>query len=114
MVNDKVDIPEEGQYFGKVIKMLGSGRVNLNYYYKRDYNGDQKTEWTTINSIGIIRGNMMKRIYINIGDIVLITRRDFEDKKVDIIGRYDQTQINYLKKEIPMPNIDNIMKCIYG
>ena len=27
---------------------------------------------------------MMKRIYINIGDIVLITRRDFEDKKVDI------------------------------
>ena len=39
---------------------------------------------------------MMKRIYINIGDIVLITRRDFEDKKVDIIGRYDQTQLNYL------------------
>ena len=108
IINDKVDIPEEGQYFGKVIKMLGSGRVNLNYYYKRDYNGDQKTEWTTINSIGIIRGNMMKRIYINIGDIVLITRREFEDKKVDIIGRYDQNQINYLKKEIPMPNIDNI------
>jgi hypothetical protein len=43
VINDKVDIPEEGQYFGKVIKMLGSGRLNLNYYYKRDYNGDQKT-----------------------------------------------------------------------
>jgi translation initiation factor IF-1 len=111
VVDDKVDLPEDGQYFAKIIKLLGSGRVNLDYYYKRSYsdttNDKDATEWTRVNCMGIIRGSMMKKIYINIGDIVLITPRDFEAKKVDIICKYSQYQLDYIKKHMTMPNIDN-------
>ena len=110
--NEKIEMPEDGQYFGKVIKLLGSGRVNLDYYFKRTYKNDNlkndNCEWTRINKIGVIRGNMMKRIYINIGDIVLVTPRDFEDKKVDIICKYSVEQFEHIKKHMDTPNIDGI------
>ena len=109
--DDKIEVPEEGQYFAKITKLLGNCRMGLEYYYKRDYTSENEaktSEWTRINSIGVIRGNMVKKVYINVGDIVLVTTRDFEDKKVDIIFKYNQGHLDYLKKHMEIPNIDNI------
>ena len=167
-INNKVDIPTSGQYFGKAEKMLGSGRVSLNYFIKIESNdandandanysnnannanhanhanhanddndanhanhanysndannandanhanyttklnesceSNKSHEWRMINTIGIIRGKMKKRVYINPGDIILVAPREFENSKVDILCKYTNIQLSYLKKHIDIPN----------
>lgn len=44
------------------------------------------------------RGKMRKWRYYK-GDVLLISRRDYEDDKVDIIHKYDEKEINKLKYE---------------
>ena len=53
---------------------------------------------------------MLRRIFVNPGDIILITERDFDIKKVDIIGRFDTSQLDYLKDHMGsrMPNFNKL------
>ena len=46
---------------------------------------------------------MRKRKFVNMRDVVLISKRDFQDNKCDIIDVYDDSQVRKLKemKEIP-------------
>ena len=48
-------------------------------------------------------GAMKKRKFVNMGDIVLVSLRDFQDSVCDIIDSYDENQAKRLKdmKEIP-------------
>ena len=105
----KVDLPDEFQYFAYVTKILGSGRVNLDYYIpKFNENTDDVKEWDKKSKIGVIRGKMLRRKYVNLGDLVLVTERDFDASKVDIIDKYDNAQIPYLTKNAHMPPINEI------
>ena len=81
---------EDGQEYASVIKMLGNGHVELFCY-------DGKTR------LGVIRGKMRKKVWINIADIVLIGCRDFQDSKADIIHKYNSDEARQLKvyKELP-------------
>ena len=109
VASDFVELPDDDQYFGSVTKILGSGRVTLNYYKpKINLKTNSFEEWTEHTKIGIIRGKMMKRVYVNLGDLVLISERDFDDSKVDIIGKYETHQIPILKKKTNFPNIVNL------
>jgi len=45
-----------------------------------------------------IRGKMKKKIWINQGDTVLISLRDYQDEKADIIHRYKPEEARELKK----------------
>ena len=56
--------------------------------------------------IGHIRGKMKKRVWITRGDYVLVSLRDFQDEKADIIMKYKQDEVDKLKKykEIPLDN----------
>jgi translation initiation factor 1A len=106
----KIDIPDEYQYFAYVNKILGSGRVNLDYYIpKFNENTNEIIDWDKKTKIGVIRGKMMRRVYVNLGDLVLITERDFDDSKVDIIDKYQTTQFAYLKKYANLPPINDIL-----
>ena len=53
--------------------------------------------------MGILCGAMRKRKFVNVRDIVLVSLRDFEDDKCDIIDVYDDNEVHKLKqqKEIP-------------
>lgn len=101
--------------YAYVIKMLGNCRVEL-------------VSNTGTKSIGIIRGSMRKfnkRILIERGDIVVISKRDYQQDKVDIINKlnHEQTQslinekkiTDYLinlynnKKELNDTEFDNII-----
>jgi translation initiation factor 1A len=55
------------------------------------------------NRIGILCGGMRKKVFVNSKDIVLVSIRDFQDDKCDIIDKYDDTQVHQLKsgKHIP-------------
>ena len=113
-ISHKVDIPDTDQYFGLVDKSLGCGKVKIHYYKSiskdNENNNLAEVEWTKKEAIGVIRGKMLRRIFVNAGDIILITERDFDIKKVDIIGRFDASQLDYLKDHMGkrMPNFNKL------
>ncbi len=60
---------EEGQEPARVIKLFGNCNVQL-------YCNDGRTR------VGHIRGSMQKKVWINVGDIVLVSLRDDTGAKV--------------------------------
>lgn len=46
----------------------------------------------------LIRGNMRKREWVSMGDLVLVSLRDFEENKVDVVFRYSDADIRNLRK----------------
>ena len=79
--NNYVDIPGEDQYFAKVTKLLGSGRISCEYYIPQLNAKTCSIDWIKNIGLGVIRGKMIKRIYINVDDIILVTPREFEKGK---------------------------------
>jgi translation initiation factor 1A len=50
-----------------------------------------------------IRGQMRKRVWINVGDIVLVSLREFQDSKADIIWKYTPDEARSLKAYGELP-----------
>merc|ERR1712000_486073 len=46
-----------------------------------------------------IRGKMRKKVWINQGDIVLLSLRDFQDDKADVIQKYSSDEARKLKQD---------------
>ena len=67
----------------KYIKSLGSCRFDLIDPLNKEY-------------LGIVRGNMRKKIWIKVDDIVIFSYRSFQDNKVDIIHKYRDNEIHKL------------------
>jgi len=84
-VERKIIFKEPGQEYAKVTKMLGDCRVTLDCV-------DGKTR------LGHIRGSMTgrKKVYINPGDTVLISHREYQDAKADIIHLYTKKEVKQL------------------
>ena len=92
---DNYLINQEVEEFAYVKKLLGNCRV-------------QVITNSGIDAVGIIRGTLRKfnkRILIETGDIVVVSKRDFQDSKVDIVHKYNQEQVNLLIQEEKLSNI---------
>lgn len=76
---------EPGQEYAIVKKMLGNGRCDLYCFDGMD-------------RIGHIRGNMMKKVWIVVDDIVLISLRDFQNEKADIFHKYTLEESKILQQ----------------
>lgn len=85
-------LKESLQEYGKVTKLLGNCRCDV-----MCDDGVQR-------QCGI-RGTMVKRVWINNSDFVLVSLRDFQDYKADIIHKYNETDA---KKLIQMSEIKNL------
>ena len=81
---------EEGQEYAQVTSLKGNCRFDVKCFDGTD-------------RMAILCGSMRKRKYINMMDIVLVSLRDFQDSKCDIIDVYDDNQVRSLKegKHIP-------------
>jgi len=81
---------EEGQEYAQIRNCKGNCRFDLFVF-----DGKER--------IGILCGAMRKRRFVNLRDVVLVSIRDFQDDKCDIIDVYDDNQVRKLKqnKEIP-------------
>lgn len=89
--------PTDKQYFAKVIKNKGSCRFELEVYF---YTEDEKTHHIDFRKeikMGVVRGSMQRRHYVNQSDIVLVSEREFEKSKVDIIAVYKTFHYNKIK-----------------
>ena len=82
--------PKEDQVYAKITKCKGNCRFDVHCT-----DGKER--------MAIMCGAMKKRKFVNMGDIVLVSLRDFQDDVCDIIDSYDENQAKRLKdmKELP-------------
>lgn len=91
---DNYIIDDECEEYAYVKKLLGNCRASLVTNSGND-------------TIGIIRGSMRKfnkRVLIEAGDIVVVSKRDFQDSKVDIVHKYNTDQVQQLVKDGKLSN----------
>jgi len=68
--------------------------------------GDERTLCTTFDGVQRvchIRGKFRKRVWINTGDVVLISLREFQQDKADIVYKYTSDEIRLLKDQNEIP-----------
>lgn len=95
MQNTKRDLvyadTEAGEEYAQVKRALGNLRLDL-----------QLAGGTTV--IGVIRGAMVRKVWIGTGDVVLIAKRAFNmNDIVDVIHRYNPAEVRALVKENAIP-----------
>lgn len=83
-------LKDDEQEYAQVIKLLGNLRMEC-----LCFDGTSR--------IATVRGKMRRRKWVRVDDIVLISLREFQDNKADVIEVYDSTQVRKLLKlgEIP-------------
>ena len=87
----EIRLPEEGEMFGRVLKMLGGENVLI-----------KCTD--SITRRGRIRGKLKRRVWIRDNDIVIIAPWDFnESEKGDIVWRFTLPQVEWLKANNHIP-----------
>ena len=86
-----LELPDDEQEFALVNKLMGNGRATVSFI---------KDNKETVNALGIISGRLRKKKqWVNAGNIVLISIREFEKEKVDIIHAYKEDEMNELKRK---------------
>ena len=87
----KIRLPEEGELFGRVLKMLGGENLIV-----KCLDG--------ITRRGRIRGKLKRRIWIRDNDIVIIAPWDFKaTERGDILWRFTLPQVDWLKQNDHIP-----------
>lgn len=82
---------EEGQEYAQVTRMLGNGRLEA-----ACFDGQKR--------LAHIRGKMRKKVWIAQGDIILLSLREFQDDKADVIQKYTPDEARSLKSYGELPN----------
>ncbi|KAI5310101.1 Translation initiation factor 1A [Ascosphaera atra] len=86
---------EEGQEYAQVVKMLGNGRLEA-----MCFDGEKR--------LAHIRGKLRKKVWINQGDIILLSLRDYQDEKGDVILKYNADEARSLKALGELPDYAKI------
>jgi translation initiation factor 1A len=88
---------DTGQEYGQITKSLGNGYMEVNCF----------TSDGNIPRRAHIRGNMRKRIWMAVGDIVLVSVRDYQETTCDIMLKYSSDEARILRSRNQLPdNID--------
>ena len=83
-------LKEEGQEYAQITRCLGNCRFTVMCF-------DGKERMATMC------GGMRKRRFVNQNDIVLVSLRDWQDEKCDIIDNYDDNLTKKLKSKGLVP-----------
>ncbi|GAO51463.1 hypothetical protein G7K_5563-t1 [Saitoella complicata NRRL Y-17804] len=81
---------EDGQEYAQVTKMLGNGRLEA-----MCFDGERR--------LAHIRGKLRKKVWINQGDIILLSLREYQDEKADVIQKYNADEARNLKAYGELP-----------
>ena len=84
MESSELIYKDDGQEYAKILRILGGPNLDL-----LCEDGIQR--------MGIIRGNMRNKIWIAIGDYILVSLRDYQDKKCDVLHKYTLDNVRALK-----------------
>jgi len=86
---------EDGQEYAQVVKMLGNGRLEAKCF-----------DGTT--RLAHIRGKLRKKVWINQGDIILLSLREYQDGKGDVLMKYSADEARSLKAYGELPESTRI------
>lgn len=76
----------EDQEYARVKKLLGDCRLLV-----ITEDGHER--------LAVIRGKFRNKVWIRVHDVILVSLRDFDDnKKVDVIHKYDESEVHQLKR----------------
>jgi translation initiation factor 1A len=81
---------EELEEYAQVSKLLGDRRLMVTLPDKSE-------------TLAIIPGRFRKRCWMKVGDVVIVSRREFEVGKMDIIYKYNDDEIRKLIKDKEIP-----------
>ncbi|KAJ2828782.1 Translation initiation factor 1A [Coemansia erecta] len=86
---------DEFQEYAQVTKVLGNGRMEVTCFDKEGKENKKR--------LAHIRGAMRKKVWINLGDFILVSLREFQDDKCDIIQKYQEEEVANLRKAEQLP-----------
>ena len=105
--------PTEGQDYAVVTKLLGNSQVLARFYDTREKNDKRMNEIICYLRPGLKK----KRQFAKIGSILIISLRDFEKNKGDVIYVYSDEDVKRLKRKdllhenlIPIEDSDDEFK----
>lgn len=108
-----IESDNEFQFYAKVNKKLGGGNFSVDVFIpekkeKRSINGTKvevltRAEQIKTDQIALIRGSIKKRCRINVGNIILVSLREFEERKVDILHSYSFEDVAKLRRKNKLP-----------
>lgn len=90
-IKRKISFKEEDQEYCQIMRLLGDCRAEGNCF-------DGKTR------ICHIRGSMRKKVWVKSGNIVIVSLREFQDEKCDIIHVYKDEEVKTLIKFGELPS----------
>ena len=76
---------EEGQEYGQILRMLGQGRLEVNCC-------------DGVKRIASIRGKLRNRVWMGMGDFILVSLRDEGENKGDVIHKYYPEEVLELQE----------------
>uniref|UniRef100_A0A8C0ZPD6 S1-like domain-containing protein n=1 Tax=Castor canadensis TaxID=51338 RepID=A0A8C0ZPD6_CASCN len=82
-------MPKNKEY-AQVIKMLGNGQLEAMCF-------------DGVRRLCHIRGKLKKKVWINTSDVILVGLRDYQDKKADVILKYNANEVRSLKAYGELP-----------
>jgi translation initiation factor 1A len=83
----RIPIPSANDVLGVAVKLLGFDRIMV-----KCQDGHER--------LCRVRGKMKRRVWIRVGDVVLVSPWDFQsDARGDIFGRYRKNQIAWLRDQ---------------
>ena len=82
---------DENQEYGKITQVNGNARFNVFCF-------------DGIDRLGICAGNIKKKKWVNLNDIVLVSLWEFQDEKCSIIHTYEEDEVKKLKNEKEFPS----------
>ncbi len=88
-----VRVPMEGEILGVVERMVGNDRLIVNCV-------DGKTR------LARIRGKFKKKVWIKSGDVVLVAPWEFQDERADVVWRYSNGEVKWLKSKGYLDGLD--------
>ena len=89
--NTRFKDENESQEYAQITKALGNCRFEVLCF-------DGKTRLATMC------GKMRKRVFVNQGELVLVSLRDWQDNKCDIIDKYNDNDIQKFRQKKLLPD----------
>lgn len=83
----RIRIPRSGEILGLAVEMVGASRIRVECE-------------DGFNRLCRIPGKLKKRVWIKLGDLVMIEPWKVQsNERADIVWRYTRTQANWLKRK---------------
>ena len=89
--NRELRFANESEEYAQITKILGDGRFQC-----KCSDG--------IERIAHVRGKMRKRVWLANGDIILVSLREFEPEKCDVVEKYKDKELIKLKSNGEIPD----------